>query len=109
MCAVPNMAVFCSSLISRIPDTLLRYWLSDCEMIPVAPVITGITSFISHMRCIYIARSLYLFLYLYSMFLYLFYISQVLCSSHFCILKFKHVLKHTSLFIITDYDGQCTV
>jgi hypothetical protein len=42
MCAVPNMAVFCSSLISWIPGTLLRYFY-DSEMVPVAPIITGIT------------------------------------------------------------------
>ena len=43
LCAVPNMAVFCSSLISCFPDMLLRYCLRDFEMVPVAPIITGIT------------------------------------------------------------------
>jgi hypothetical protein len=42
-CAVPNTAVFCSSLISCFPIMLLRYCLSDSEVVPVAPVITGIT------------------------------------------------------------------
>jgi hypothetical protein len=42
MCAVPNMAVFCSSLISCFPGMLLRYCLSDFEMVLVAPIITGI-------------------------------------------------------------------
>ena len=37
------MALFCSSLISCFPCMLLRYCLSDFEMVPVAPVITGIT------------------------------------------------------------------
>jgi hypothetical protein len=29
VCAVPSMAVFCSSLISCFPGTLLRYFLND--------------------------------------------------------------------------------
>jgi hypothetical protein len=41
MCAVPNMAVFCSSLTSWFPGMLLTYFLDDFEMVPVAPVITG--------------------------------------------------------------------
>jgi len=43
MCAVPNMAVFCSSLTSWFPDMFLPYLLNDFEMVPVAPVITSIT------------------------------------------------------------------
>jgi len=43
MCAVPNMAVFCSSLTSWFPGMLLTYFLNDFEMVPVAPIITGIT------------------------------------------------------------------
>jgi hypothetical protein len=51
MCAVPNIAVFCSSLTSWIPGTLLRYFLNNFEMVPVAPIITGITFvFTFHMR-----------------------------------------------------------
>jgi hypothetical protein len=38
MCAMPNMAVFCSSLISCSPGVLLRYCLSDFEMAPDAPI-----------------------------------------------------------------------
>ena len=42
MCAVHNTAVFfCSSLISCFPGMLLRYCLSDFEMVLLAPVITG--------------------------------------------------------------------
>ena len=60
MCAVPNMAVFCSSLTSWFPGMLLTYFLNDFEIVPVAPVITGITFvFTFHMRCISIVRSLY--------------------------------------------------
>ena len=46
MRSVPNMAVFCSSLISCFPDMLLRYVLNDFEMVPVAPIIAGITLFL---------------------------------------------------------------
>ena len=42
MCAVPNMAVFCSSLTSCFPSMLLKYFLNDFEIVPVAPIITGI-------------------------------------------------------------------
>ena len=59
MCAVPNMAVFCSSLTSWFPGMSLTYFLNDLEMVPVAPIITGITLvFTFHMRCISIVRSL---------------------------------------------------
>jgi len=43
MCAVPNIAVFCSSFMSCSPGMLLRYCVSGFEMVPVAPGITGIT------------------------------------------------------------------
>jgi hypothetical protein len=35
--------LFCSSLISHFPGTLLRYCLNNFEVVQVAPVITGIT------------------------------------------------------------------
>ena len=60
MCAVPNMAVFCSSLTSCFPGMLLTYFLNTFEIIPVAPINIGITFvFTFHMRCISIVRSLY--------------------------------------------------
>jgi hypothetical protein len=40
--AVSSIAVFCSFFISCFPGMLLRYYLSDFDMVPVAPVITGI-------------------------------------------------------------------
>ena len=43
MCAVPNMAVFCSSLTSCFPGMLLTYFLYEFEIVPVTPIITGIT------------------------------------------------------------------
>jgi len=59
MCAVPNMAVFRISLTSCFPVMLLTYFLNDFEIVPVAPIITGITFvFTFHMRCISIVRSL---------------------------------------------------
>ena len=60
MCAVPNMAVFWSSLTSCFPGMLLMYFLNDFEIVPVVPIITGITFvFTFHMRSITIVRSLY--------------------------------------------------
>ena len=60
VCAVPNMAVVCSSFTSCFPGMLLTYFLNDYEIVPVAPIITGITFvFTFHMRCISIVRSLY--------------------------------------------------
>ena len=60
ICAVPNMAVFCSSLTSWFPGMLLTYFLNDFKMVPVAPIVTYITFvFKFHMGCIFIVRSLY--------------------------------------------------
>ena len=60
MCAMPTMAFFCSSLISCFPGMLLRYCVNDFEMVPVTPLITGITSaFTFHMHVISFAISLY--------------------------------------------------
>ena len=39
MCAVPNMAVFCSSLTSRIPGMLLTYFLNDFVVVVVIIII----------------------------------------------------------------------
>jgi hypothetical protein len=36
MYAVPNMAVFCSSLTAWFPGLVLTYFLNDFEMVPVA-------------------------------------------------------------------------
>jgi len=42
------------------PGMLLTYFLNDFEIVPVAPIITGITFvFAFHMHCISILRSLY--------------------------------------------------
>ena len=51
------MAVFYSSLTSWFPGMLLTYFLNVFEIVPVAPIITGITFvFTFHMRCISIVR-----------------------------------------------------
>jgi hypothetical protein len=38
MCAMPSMAVFCSSLVSCFPGMLVRYFMNYLELVPVAPV-----------------------------------------------------------------------
>jgi len=54
VCAVPNMAIFCSSLTSCFPGMLLTYFLNDFEIVPVALVITGVTFlYIPHALCFY--------------------------------------------------------
>ena len=71
MCAVPNMAVFCSSLTSCFPGMLLTYFLNNFAVAPVALIITGITFvFTFHMGCISVVRSLYILLLLLLLFLF---------------------------------------
>jgi hypothetical protein len=61
VCAVPNKAIYCSSLTSRFPGMVITYFLNDFEKFPVAPIITGITlDFIFPIRCISIVRSLFI-------------------------------------------------
>ena len=49
----PIWLFFCSSLISCCPGMLIRYCLSDFEMVPVASIITStILAFTFHMGCI---------------------------------------------------------
>ena len=51
-CAVPNMAVSCSYLTLCFPGMLLKNFLNDFRMIPVVPIITGITFVFTYdMRC----------------------------------------------------------
>jgi len=60
MCTVPNMAVFSSSLISCSPGMLLRYCLSDFEMVPITHIIIGITfAFTFQTRSISVTMPLY--------------------------------------------------
>ena len=55
----PNVTLFSISLMSCFLGMLLRYFMNDSEMVPVAPITTGITSvFTFHVRCIPVVRSL---------------------------------------------------
>ena len=52
--------VFCSPLTSCFPGMLLTHFLNGLEIVPAAPVITGITFvFKFYMRCISVVRYLY--------------------------------------------------
>jgi hypothetical protein len=54
------MAVLCSSLTSWFPGSVVTYFLNDFEMVPVAPIITGMTLvFTFHKRSISNVRYLY--------------------------------------------------
>jgi len=66
---------FCSTLISCFLGMLLRYSLSDSELVPVAPVITGIT-LLSHSTC---AEFLLWILYILKS-------SRLLSWSHLCLI-----------------------
>jgi len=50
ICAVSNMAVYWSFLTSCFLGRLLTYFLNNFEIVPVAPIITGITFFL-HSTC----------------------------------------------------------
>ena len=60
MCAMPYMAVF-SSLLMCFPGMLLWYFLNDFDIVPIAPIRTGITFvFTFYVHCILYVRYLYL-------------------------------------------------
>ena len=84
MCAVPNMAVFCSSWTSCFPGTLLTYFLNDFETVPVATVITGITFvFTFHMRCISIIIIIIIIIIINLQLLYIFIVFILYSQNHF--------------------------
>jgi hypothetical protein len=56
-CVVPNISVFCSSMISCFPDMLLRYFLNNFETGLVIPAISFVFTFL--MRCISVLWSVY--------------------------------------------------
>ena len=59
MCALFSMAVFCTPIISCLTGILFRCFLNDFDVVPVAPVVTGITLALTfHLRCTSIVRSL---------------------------------------------------
>ena len=43
MCAVPSVAIFCSSLMTCFSGMLFKYFLNDFRWFPVALTMTGIT------------------------------------------------------------------
>ena len=92
MCAVPNMAVFCSSLTSYFPGMLLTYFLNDFEIVPVAPIIAGIIFvFTFHMRCVSIVRSIYFRIFSVSFYYYYYYHHH----HHYCCISFVFPLRFT--------------
>ena len=94
-----SMAVVCSSLISCFPGMLLRYCLSDFEMVPVAPIITGIAFVVTfHMCWIHFTRSLY------------FKIFSASSLHHISVSRICNICYHArSSFNITDYDVRLMV
>ena len=108
MCAVSNLAVFCNYSTSCFPGILLTYFLNDFEIVPVAPIITGITFvFTFHMPSISIVRSLY-FRNLSASFLITYYYYYYPYWSTF---SSKSVKRSTSIFLLCDillamYEGQ---
>ena len=61
MYAAPNMALFCNSLISCVPDVLRGYFLNDSQMVPVAPINTGISFFFLHStRAVFLLQGLHI-------------------------------------------------
>ena len=100
MCAVPNMAVFCSPLTSCFPGILLKYFLNYSEVVPVAPIFTGIIFvFTLHMRCISVVRSLY-FRNLSAFFLITFLSPEIATSINIYMFSFHYRV----LFIIIKLD-----
>ena len=55
MCAVPNMAVFCSSLTSCFPGMLFMYFPNDFKIVPVTPY------YYWYHLCFYIPHALYFY------------------------------------------------
>ena len=60
MCAVLNVAVFCSSITSWFPGMLLMYFLNDFVMVPVALIITGITLFLTSTYIVFLLSGPYI-------------------------------------------------
>jgi hypothetical protein len=52
MCAVPNMAVFCSSLTSWFPGMVLTYYLNDFEIIIIIIPVLRATFLCTNTMCV---------------------------------------------------------
>jgi hypothetical protein len=93
VCAVPSTAVFCRSLTSCFPGTLLKYFLKDFEIVPVAPIITGVTFvFTFHVRCISVIRYYYYYYYYY-------YYCIIVILSHL-----SYILTYIRITVFRDSD-----
>jgi hypothetical protein len=62
MCAVPNMAVFCTSLTSCYPGMLLTYFLNDSEIVPVRPYYYWYHLWFYIPHALYFYRKVFIFL-----------------------------------------------
>jgi hypothetical protein len=72
---------------------LLTYFLNDFEMVPVAPIINGITFvFTFHMSCIFIVRSLYFRIF--SAFFNHISVSRIIIIIIITIIIIKHATEH---------------
>ena len=88
------------SVVPRLHGFLVKsitYFLNDFEIVPVAPIVTGITFiFTFHVHCISIVRSLY------------FRNFSAFFKSHFCLLRLQRLLTYIIIIIIiittTDND-----
>ena len=60
ICAVPNMAVFCSSLTSCFPDMLFTYFLNDFEIVPVALLLLVSPLFLHSTCAVFLLQGLYI-------------------------------------------------
>ena len=81
--------VFCSSVMSCFPGMLFWYCLSGCEMVPFAPLMTGIT-FASHSTC---AEFLLWGLYILK--------SQLLSWSYFCLQELGRLLTYYYYYYVS--------
>ena len=102
MCAVPSVAVLCTSLIPYFPGMLLRYFLNYFETVPVAPIITAITFvFTFHMHSITVVRSLYCRIFWASFFFYHISVSQN-CNMYQQTCSFFIITNYAVWFIVDD-------
>jgi hypothetical protein len=86
MCAVPNMAVFCSSLTSWFPVMSLTYFLDDLEMVP--PLLLHSTRAV-FLLGLYILKS------------------RLLFKSHFCLLGLLYLLTFRRRNFLLNFSTFC--
>ena len=96
MYAMPDRAVFCSSLISCFPVMLLRYCLSDFEKFH-SPLLLLVSLLLSHSTCDeFLLWDLYIFK-----------SSQLLSWSQFCLQELQRLLK--CVFLVYYHGLWCPV